>query len=250
MSGEDLEQTVHRLRGVELRHAIRGVDPGQVRRLLDEAADSLASAAREQNELRRELERLRAADDKTADKTADEKRADDKAADDKDAIANALVTATRIGEGIVAEAQEKAARITAEADARAAGLLERTASLVEERERETAAARAQLDQEFATARSSVAKEYETARAEAEVALAGARRELDRLEAEAERLRSGVGDAQRQVVEIVQAGIRKLETLRNEMDSAVAGADLLADLRPTLDPRPAQTLPAAEGQTPD
>lgn len=228
MSGEDLEQTVRRLRSVELRHAIRGVDPEQVRELLDEAADSLAGAVREQNELRSELERLRAADE-------------------KDAIANALVTATRASEAIVAEARDTAAKIVAEADARASVLLERTASLVEERERETAAIRAQFDRELAAAKSAVGEEHESVRAEAAAALADARRELDRLEAEAERRRSVATDTQRQVAEIVQAGIDKLEALDADMSRA-AGTDLLADLRPAQNAQPVQA-PAPHADSP-
>lgn len=100
MSVEDLQKALQKLRNVELRHAIRGVDAEQVRELLDEAAASLVTAVREQNELRREVERLRA--------TSDE-----------DAVGTALLVATRTGERIIAQAREKATAIIAEAEAQA-----------------------------------------------------------------------------------------------------------------------------------
>lgn len=63
MSIEGTQEVIRALRNVELRRAVHGVDPAQVRDLLDEAADTLASAAREQTELRDHLKRLQAAND-------------------------------------------------------------------------------------------------------------------------------------------------------------------------------------------
>lgn len=228
--GEDLEQTVHRLRTVELHRAVRGVDPDQARRLLDEAAELLAGAVREQKELRREVEQLRASND-------------------KDAIVNALVTATRTSEQIVAEARETAAKITAEAEGKVAVMLEEVAAKAREREEETAAAREELDRQLAAARSAVAKAQESARAEAEAALTDARRELDRLEAEAARLRSAVTGTQRHVVEIVRAAIDKLEALDADTSRA-AGADLLVALRPANEAQPVQAPSTADRQSHD
>ncbi len=133
MSVEDLQAAVQRLRNAELRHAIRGVDAEQVQDLLQEAIDSLAVAAREQNELRHELERLRTTNDDGA-------------------IGSALLVATRTGERIVAEAHEKAASIVAEAEARAAAARdEADPALVDARQE-----LAQLEDEAVRARSLVA----------------------------------------------------------------------------------------------
>jgi chromosome segregation protein len=207
MSIEELESAVHALREAELRRAVRGVDREQVRELLDQAADLLASAVREQKELRRELERLQAAND-------------------DDAIAKALVTATRTAEEIVARAREEAASITAEAETQTAALLEQAAAVVEQREQEAAAAREQYELEAAAARKRLEEEHESVRAEAEAALAGARRELAHLEEEEVRLRALMAETERRFVEIARAALEELERLGSGGDTA----DLLRDLR--------------------
>ena len=215
MSIEDLQTTADSLRSVELRGAIRGVDAERARKLLDWAADALEAAAREQKELRGELERLREAND-------------------EDAVGKALLAATRAGEEILAEARKRAASITAEAEAQASALLARTASLAEEREQEEAAAREQFERQLSVSRSALAKGHDLARAETEERLADARRELARLETEAARLRSAVTDTQRRVVEIAQTALDELESLRADTSRGAAEADLLRDLRPALD----------------
>src|SRR5437764_5684522 len=125
MSIEALQEAVRKLRDVELRHAVRGIDEAQVRDLLDEAADTLASASREQTELRDELERMQSANDESA-------------------IGKALLAATRAGEALVAEAQEKAASLSTKAEAQASALLEQVKTQAEKREQESQAARAQF----------------------------------------------------------------------------------------------------------
>ena len=214
MSAEDMQKTVDKLRTVELHRAVRGVDPDQVRKLLDEAADVLAAAGREQKELRRELERPREGND-------------------EEAVGKALLTATS-GEALMAEARETAASITAEAEAQASALLDQVTAQAETREQEIAAAREQLERELTATRDAFAKEHESARAEAEAALAEARRELARLEKQATQLRSAVTDTQRRVVEVAQTALDELETLGASARST-AESDLLAALRPPAAP---------------
>jgi cell division septum initiation protein DivIVA len=210
MSIEELEGAVHALREAKLHRAMRGVDPRQARELLDEAADFLASAVREQKELRRELEQLQ----------------DTK---DEEAIARALVAATRTAEEIVVKARAEAASITAEAEAQKAALLEQAAAAVEEREREATAARAQFEREAATARKAIEEEHESARVEAEVALAGARRELAQLEEDEARLRALMAETERRFVEIARAALDELEGLGSAGGSGDA-AGVLGDLQ--------------------
>jgi cell division septum initiation protein DivIVA len=216
LSVQDLEGTARALRSVELRRTLRGVDPDQARKLLEEAADSLEGAIRQQQSLRKELEHLRGRTD-------------------QEDISKALLAATRTGEEIVVDATKRAASITAEAEAQAAALLQRAAAAVEERERETAAARKEFDLELASARQGLTEELEAARAEAESALESARRELARLEDEAARLRSLVGQTEQHVLEIVQAALGELENLEPADSGAeAANADLLSDLHPAAD----------------
>ena len=216
MSIEALQEAVRKLREVELRHAVRGVDEAQVRDLLDQAADSLATAAREQTELRDELERLQAANDESA-------------------IGKALLAATRAGEAIVAEAQEKAASLSAEAEAQASALLEQVKAQAEKRERETKAAREQFERELDDAKQAHAKELKSAQAEAEAALAAARRELGLLENKAGQLRSLVAEMERRIVETARKTLKDLEAF-DASASRPTESDLLADLQPAATDR--------------
>lgn len=211
MSAEDMQEAVERFRGVELRRAVRGVDAEQARELLGEAAELLAAAGREQSELRRELERIRAAND-------------------EEAIAKALLTATRAADEVVAEAHEQAGRITTDAEAQAAKLLEQVTAQTQKREQETEAARKQFEQELAATRKAHEKELESARAGANAALANAREELERLEKHADQLRSLVADLERRIVEIAEGALEELAAFEAPADSDTE-ADLLSDLRP-------------------
>jgi len=123
MSVEKLQETAQMLRTVELNRAVRGIDPEQARQLLDEAADQLASAAREQNELRIKLQQRGKETNESA-------------------VGKALITATRTGETLIAEAQEEAATLHAQAEAEASALLEQVKTQAENRERETSRTRA------------------------------------------------------------------------------------------------------------
>jgi cell division septum initiation protein DivIVA len=214
MSVEKLQDAVQMLRTVELRPAVRGVDPEQVRQFLDEAAELLAAAAREQKELRSEVARVREANDETA-------------------VGKALVTATRAGEAVIAEAREEAASLSAEAEAQASALLGQVKAQAEKREQETKAAREQFEQELTDARQAHAKELELARADADAALTAARGELAQLERQAAQLSSLVADMERRIVEIAQDALEELETF-----GASAGSpgdnNLLADLRPAAE----------------
>lgn len=214
MSIEELAQTVFALRDVELRRAVRGVDPDQVRQLLNEAADSVANAVREQEQLRRELKQLRRELEQLQSK------------DNEEAIAKALLAATRTAEEIVAEAREKAASITAEAEMQKTAALEEAAAAVDQREQAAAAAREQFEQETAAARKALEQEHESARAEADAALADARRELARIEQEEARLRSLMADTERRFVEIARNALDELEKL----DAAARAGDAAALLR--------------------
>jgi cell division septum initiation protein DivIVA len=215
MSVEDLQKAEQALRTVELPRAIRGVDPEQARKLLGEAADSLATAVSEQKELHRELERLRQTND-------------------EDAIGKALLTATRAGEEVLAEAHKEAASITAKAEAEASALLEQVATQAKKREQETAAAREQFERELTAAKNAHAKEHESARAEADAALADARRELAQLENQAGRLRSLVTDMERRIVEIAESALEELVAFDTSTSSETEN-DLLADLQPAAEP---------------
>jgi cell division septum initiation protein DivIVA len=211
MSVEGIHEAIRKLREVELRHAVRGVDAAQAQDLLDEAADALVSAAREQTKLRNELERLQASNDESA-------------------IGKALLAATRAGEALVAEAREEAASLAKEAEAQASALLEQVKAQAEKREQETKAARKQFEQELAEAKQAHTKELESAKAEAEAALAGARQELAQLEQRAEQLRSLVADTERRIAETARETLRELEAFAAS-SSKPPGSDLLADLRP-------------------
>jgi archaellum component FlaC len=215
MSVEDLQQAVERFRGLELRRAVRGVDPEQARDLLDEAAELLATAGREQNELRRELERSGAPTDESA-------------------IAKAFVNATRAAEQIEAEAHEQAAKIVAAAEAQSATLLEEVTAQAQKREQEAASARKQFEQELAATRTAHEKELEAARDGANAALANAREELERLEKHADEVRSLVADLERRIVEIAEGALAELAAFDASKDSGDE-ADLLSDLRPPAAP---------------
>lgn len=220
MSVDEKQDVVQMLRTVELRRAVRGVDAEQARKLLDEAADQLAAAVREQDELRNEVQRLREANDESA-------------------VGKALLTATRAGEAVVAEAREAAASLSAEAEAEASALLEEVTAQAEKREQETKAAREQFDRELAEARKAQTKELESARAEADAALTAARREFSELEKQAALLRSLVVDLKRRIVEIAQGALDEIETLEAPASSAAEG-DLLTDLQPVPEPSDAPT----------
>lgn len=211
MSGEDLQEGIRKLRAVELRQAVRGVDAAQARELLDEAADTLARAARKQTQLRDELERLQAANDESA-------------------IGKALLAATRAGEALVAEAREKAASLSTEAEAQASALLEQVRAQAEKRERETKAAREQFERELTDAKQAHAKELDSARADAEAALAAARRELGLLESKAAQLRSFFADMERRIVETARKTLKDLEAIEAAA-SRTTESDLLTALRP-------------------
>lgn len=211
MSVEELQEAAERLRTVELRRAVRGVDPDQTQQLLGEAADLLAAAVREQKELRSEIERLSGVNDESA-------------------VGKALVTATRTGEALIEEAREEAASLRAEAEAEASALLEKAKSQSERHEQETKAAREQLDKELADARQAHAKELESAQEEAKAALADAQRELAQLERQAAQLSSLVADLERRIVEIARDALQELEKFAASADTTAEG-DLLVDLQP-------------------
>jgi cell division septum initiation protein DivIVA len=216
MSVEDPQNAVQRFRTVELRGAIRGVDAEQARALLNEAADSLEAVVRKQNELRRELERVRAAND-------------------QEAIGGALLVATRTGERIVAEARQRAAAIIAEADAQASAVLEQIAAQTQKREQETVAAHEQFKRELTARRSTHAAEHESALAENNTALADARRELARLENDAERVRSLVTDTRRRAAQIIERALEELESPKAAGGGEEAEGGMLRALRPTTAP---------------
>ncbi len=214
MSVAVLQDGVQMLRSVELRLAVRGVDAEQARQFLNEAADLLASAAREQEELRGELERLRQANDESV-------------------IAKALVAATRAGEALVAESRAEAAALTAEAEAQAAALLEEVKAQAERREQETKAAQERFEQELSEVRKAHARELESASADADAALADARHELAQLERQAAQLSSLVADMERRIVEIAQDALEELEAFAAPSSDTPAEA-LLAELHPAAD----------------
>jgi hypothetical protein len=215
MSGKEAINAVEMLRTVELRRAVRGVDAEQARKLLIEAADLLAAAEREQEELRREVERLRAANDESA-------------------VGKALVTATRAGEALLAEAREAAVSLSAEAEAEATALFNEVTAQAEKREKETEAARERFERELISSRQAHDKELESARKEADEALGVARLELAQLEQQAGQLRILVADMKRRIVEIAQGALEELEAF-GASASKTGESDLLADLQPVPEP---------------
>jgi cell division septum initiation protein DivIVA len=214
MSTDRIQEAIRKLRDVELRRAVHGVDTTQVRDLLAEAADTLASAARDQAELRDELERLAAANDESA-------------------IGKALLAATRAGEDLMAEAREKAASLSIEAKAQASALLEQAKAQAARREQETRAAWEQFEREITDAKQAHAKELEASRADVEAALADARRELVQLENKAAQVRSLVADMQHRIVGTAREALQQLEAF-GASPSGTAESDLLADLRPAAE----------------
>lgn len=215
MSVEKLQDTAQMLRTVELRSAVRGIDPEQARQLLDEAADQLASAAREQKDLQRQLQQ----------------RGEEA---DESAVGKALIAATRTGETIIAEAREEAAALRAQAEAEASALLEQVKTQAEERAQEAKAAGEQFERELNQARQAHTKELESAKADANAALADARRELAQLEQQAAQLSSLIADLERRIVEIAQDALRELESFEASAKTA-AESDLLVDLQPLPEP---------------
>lgn len=211
MTVEELQDKARTLREVELRRAVRGVDPEQARELLNAAADLLGAAAREQKDLRSEIERRREAND-------------------EEAVGKALLAATRAGEALMAEAREEAASLSSEAEAQASALLKRAKAQAQKSEQETKNAREQLERELVDARQAHTRELESERADADAALADARHELAQLEKQAAQLSSLVADMERRIVELAQDALRELEAFETSA-SNTTGTDLLADLQP-------------------
>jgi cell division septum initiation protein DivIVA len=214
MSVEATQETIRKLRAVELRQAVHGVDAAQVRNLLDLAADTLADAEREQTELRNEVERLRAANDESA-------------------IGKALLAATRAGEALIAEARERAASLSSEAEAEASALLEQIRSQAGKSEQETKAAREQLEREITAAKKAQAKELESARAGVDIALADARHELLQLETKTGQLRSLITELERRIADTARQALQELEALSTSAPNR-ANTDILVDLRPAAE----------------
>jgi cell division septum initiation protein DivIVA len=218
MSIEYIHETVRKLRDVELRRAVHGVDAAQVRDLLDEAAHTLAAAAREQTALREELERSQAAHDESA-------------------IGKALLAATRAGETLLAEAREEAAALSSEAEAQASALLEQVKAQAEKRQQQTEAAREEFERELSDAKRAHAKDLESAQADVEAALTDKRQELGQLESRAAQLRSLVADMERRIVETARKALKDLEAFDTSASSGT-DSDLLAGLRPARGDRAA------------
>ena len=255
----ELRTEAKRLQSAEPSRAIRGFDERETRTLLGGAAKLLEAAAEQREELERELDELRA-------KVGEEGAG-------KEAIGKALVAATRASEEMAAEARASAERIKAEAEARAAAIVDAATKAAEERERETAAERARLEAELTTARSGLEAENEAIRSElererkqvaetqeslsgalerereralkaaeaqADAILGNARREVARLEDYVEQLRSLLVEGQRSFVELAEAALQRVESVRSERPSG--GEELLDALRPA---EPAET-PAPSG----
>lgn len=211
MTVEELQDKAQTLREVELRRAVRGVDPEQAQELLNAAADLLAAAAREQKNLRSEIERRHEAND-------------------EEAVGKALLAATRAGEALMAEAREEAASLRTEAEAQASALLEQAKAQAEKSEQETTNAREQLERELVDARQAHTRKLESERADADAALADARHELAHLERQAAQLSSLVADMERRIVELAQDALQELEAFETS-SSTTNETDLLTDLRP-------------------
>lgn len=256
----ELRTEAKRLQSAEPSRAIRGFDERETRTLLGGAAKLLEAAAEQREELERELDELRA-------KVGEEGAG-------KEAIGKALVAATRASEEMAAEARASAERIKAEAEARAAAIVDAATKAAEEREREAAAERARLEAELTTARSGLEAENEAIRSElererkqlaetqeslsgalerereralkeaesqADAILANARHEVARLEDYAEQLRSLLVEGQRSFVELAEAALQRVESVRSERPGS-GGEELLDALRPA---EPAET-PAPSG----
>ncbi|HJQ50059.1 MAG TPA: DivIVA domain-containing protein [Gaiellaceae bacterium] len=250
MDLNELRTEAKRLQSAEPSRAIRGFDERETRTLLGSAAKLLEAAAAEREDLERELEELRA-------KVGEEGAG-------KEAIGQALLAATRASEEMAAEARSSAERIKAEAEARAAAIVDAATKATEERQHETAAERARLEAELATARSAMEAENLTIRSElererkqlaetqeslsgalereraralkevqaqADTMVADARHEVARLEDYAEQLRSLLVEGQRSFVELADAALQQVESVRSERPGPKDG-ELLADLRPS------------------
>lgn len=245
----ELRTEAKRLRSAEPSTAFRGFDAGETRTLLGRAAWLLEAATEEWEGLERELEELRA---KVGEAGAG-----------KEAIGKALVAATRASEEMAAEARASAERIKAEAEARAAAIVNAAEKAAEERERETAADRTRLEAELSSARSAMEAEnaairseleherrqlaeaqasvsgalererekaLNEAQAQADTILAGARLEVARLEDYTERLRTLLVEGQRSFVELAEAALQQVESVRSERPGA-GSEELLSALRP-------------------
>ena len=245
----DLGTEAKRLRSAEPPRAIRGFDEGQTRKLLERAAKLLEGAALELQEMRQECERLRSS-------VSEEASA-------KEAIGAALLKATRVGEEITAEARAAAERTTAEAEARAATILEQAAAKEDQLERDKVAIARKLEQDRAALRAAVEEENAAARVElegereqfareqgvwrdvveaerarvreeaqarADDIVADARREVERLQTNGERLRALFADSQRRFVELAESALRQLDGI--EVNGPSGDGKLLDDLLPS------------------
>ena len=245
----ELRTEAKRLQSAEPSRAMRGFDERETRTLLGGAAKLLEAAAEKREELERELDELRA-------KVGEEGAG-------KEAIGKALIAATRASQEMAAEARSSAERIKAEAEVRAAAIVDAATKAAEERERETAAERARLEAELTTARSGMEAENEAirselererkqvaevreslsgalerereralkeAQAQADTMLADARHEVARLEDYAEQLRSLLVEGQRSFVELAEAALQQVESVRSERPSP-GSEELLNALRP-------------------
>jgi cell division septum initiation protein DivIVA len=234
MDAEDLHRKAEWLRSAEPSRALRGFDEEQTRKLLDDAAQLLKAAAREQEALQRELE--------TVHSVAGEETAG------KEAIGRALLVATQTGEDLVAEARASAEKITADAEVEAAAVLEQATAAASERERESVAARESVEAELAAARAALEQAQgewqelleaerkqvlEAAQVEADAIVGDARRDAEQLQGSAKRLQLLLADRQQRFVEIAQAALDQLEGL-DEVVSRSDEVELLDDLRPPAD----------------
>jgi cell division septum initiation protein DivIVA len=239
---EDLYRKAEWLRSAEPPRALRGFEEEHTRRLLDDVAHLLQAVAQEQEEMQRELDRLRTA-------TQDE-------AAGKEAIGKALLAATRASDEILADARASAESVTAEAEAQAEAILEHANHALGQREAEIAAARSKLEEEEAALRAELEREAAAARAafeeesaaahadleaerervqrekqewevhavgerkrllddagaEADGILVEARGEVERLRRRAQRLRALLAEKQRSFVEVLRSALEQLEGL--------------------------------------
>jgi len=228
-------ELLKRLREPDLPRAVRGLQEEATRSLLAEAASALEETAAERDTLRRETEATGAAGGEHGGAT------------DVEAVGRALVTATSLGEELVASAKEQAEQIVAEARAEAERVVGAAHEAAGAAERDLAVERDRLEGELAGLRAEIGTRHEQleaernetlahARGEVEQILAVAQAEAQRIREEAEGLRATLAARTNAFVGAARAALEQLDELEARRgESKPAGAELLADLRPAEPP---------------
>lgn len=234
--------TPEQIRDASLPKSLRGFDETATRELLADVAATVKQLTSERDELRRQL-------DETSSPSADSV--------DPLAIGNALLTAQRAGEALVAEAQEAAARIAADAQEKADGLVEQARRTAAEIEQQHGERRAELEREHDRLRDELGGLQASVDAERRMALARVQAEADEqaarvqerlnaLNLEEATLRQFIDDRRRRFVEMLESTLGEVDRLQD----VVLAEDGEGELPDLLNSRAGAARDQAEADPPD